>query len=73
MPSFMTTPKSFQNAAYFSFSAASSLSARLSSIDSTRLVEPSRIALTSRLSWSSSRETLSGRSLESITPLTKRR
>ena len=56
------TPKSFQNAAYLAFSAASSLSASASSIDSTRLVEPSRIAFTSRLSCSSSRETLSGRS-----------
>ena len=44
-----------------------------SSIDSTRLVEPSRMAFTSRLSCSSSRETLSGRSALSITPLTKRR
>jgi hypothetical protein len=47
--------------------------ARSSSIDSTRLVLPSRIARTSRLSCSSSRLTLSGRSAESMTPLTKRR
>ena len=36
---------------------------------STRLVEPSRIASTSRDSCRISRETFSGRSLESITPL----
>ena len=59
-------------AAAFS-TAAFCFLARSSSIDSTRLVLPSRIALTSRLSCSSSRLTLSGRSAESITPLTKRR
>ncbi|MCY1533443.1 hypothetical protein D9M68_687680 [compost metagenome] len=40
---------------------------------STRRVLPSRIAFTSRLSCSSSRLTLSGRSAESTTPLTQRR
>jgi len=62
-------PNSFQKPAYFSFW----FSARSSSIDSTRLVEPSRMAFTSRLSCSSSRDTLSGRSELSITPFTKRR
>ena len=40
---------------------------------STRLVQPSRMALTARLSCSSSRETFSGKSLESTTPLTNRK
>jgi hypothetical protein len=40
---------------------------------STRLAEPSRMARTSRDSCRISRETFSGRSAESITPLTKRR
>ena len=39
----------------------------------TRRAAPSRIALTSRDSCRISRETLSGRSPESITPRTKRR
>ena len=52
---------------------ALSLSASDSSMLSTRLVEPSRMERTSRLSCSSSRLTFSGRSAESTTPLTKRR
>src|SRR5450830_841345 len=73
MPSFSTWPNSVQKPAYLSFCACASLLANSSSRLSTRLVEPSRIALTSRDSCRISRETFSGRSAESITPLTKRR
>ena len=73
MPSFSTAPKSFQNAAYLSrwrlvFAVGQVLQHRQHALGL-----PSRIALTSRLSCSSSRLTLSGRSALSMTPLTKRR
>jgi hypothetical protein len=69
MPSLNTRPNSFQNVANFSLL----LSARSSTIDSTRLTEPARIASMSFDSCRISRDTFNGRSLESMTPRTKRR
>ena len=68
-PSLRTAPNSFQNAAYFSGSdSAMSASSR-----STFLVALARMLSTTRLPCSSSRETFSGKSAESITPRTNRR
>ena len=69
MPSLNTRPNSFQNVANFSAWFAARSSSRLS----TRLTAAVRMVWTSRDCCRISRETLSGRSLESITPLTKRR
>ena len=68
-PSLRTAPNSFQKVAYFS----GSFSAMSASSRSTFLVALDRMLSTTRLPCSSSRETLSGRSLESMTPRTNRR
>ena len=69
MPSLSTAPNCAQNVAYFSGSFA----ARSASSFSTFLTALERMWLTARLPWSSSRDTFSGRSLESMTPRTNRR
>ena len=69
MPSFRTAPNSFQSVAYLSgsFSEVSLSCCR------TFLTALERIRSTTRLPCRSSRDTLSGRSAESITPRMKRR
>ena len=69
MPSFRTAPNSLVNVAYLS----GSFSARSFSSCSTFLTALERIRSTTRLPCSSSRDTLSGRSEESITPRMNRR
>ena len=69
MPSLRTCPNSFHTLAYFSPSSLASFASR----SSTRRAMPERIASISASACNSSRETLSGRSLESTTPLMKRR
>ncbi len=64
-----TAPNWDQNVAYLSGSFA----AMSASSFSTRLTALERMWLTARLPCSSSRDTFSGRSLESITPRTNRR
>ncbi len=68
-PSFSTRPNSFQTLVYLSLS----FSAMSSSRPSTRFTLPALMVSTTFDSCRISRDTLSGRSLESITPRMKRR
>ena len=69
MPSLSTAPNCVQKVAYFSGSSC----ARSLSSFSTFLTALDRMLSTTRLPCSSSRETFSGRSPESMTPRTNRR